>query len=476
MKIQSTELAKIISGAHAGSDVAINGICTDTRNLKKGDLFFALSGPNFDGHHFVDEAIKKGATAAVVSKKTAAAITIIKVDDVKHALGDVASYWRSQFAGPVVAITGSNGKTTVKEMIAAIMMQRGKTLSTQGNFNNDIGLPLTLLRLSPNEDQFAVIEMGANHVGEIAYLTHLTCPDVAVVTNVSDAHLEGFGSRDNIAQAKSEIFSGLRKHGVAVVNADDPYIKVFKEKAVSHKTLTFGFAQNADVRATSVKSFSYGSDNAFGTHVKLETPMGEMQFDLPLPGHHNVMNALAATAACCILNFSVENIIQGLQSTRAVTGRLEIKSGVHGIRLIDDTYNANPASFRAAIDVLACSKTYKIIVIGEMAELGEDTENLHCTVGMMAKEANINALYAVGESGKVTAKSFGLGGACFANQEELIAALKNDIKVRDSEKITILVKGSRSSRMEKVINALLASGDSAVGHGGSFVLQSAVGG
>ncbi len=462
MKIQFAELAKIMGGVHVGDDVAIDNICTDTRNLQKGDLFFSLSGPNFDGHHFVDDAIKKGAIAAVVSKKTEATTTI-QVNDVKQALGDMAGYWRSQFSGPVVAITGSNGKTTVKEMISAIMMQCGRTLSTQGNFNNDIGLPLTLLRLSPNEDQFAVIEMGANHVGEIAYLTHLTCPDVAVVTNVSDAHLEGFGSRDNIAQAKSEIFSGLREQGVAVVNADDPYIEVFKNKAASHKILTFGFAQNADVRATSVKSFSYDSDPTFGTHVTLETPIGKMQFDLPLPGHHNVMNALAATAACCALRFSVESIIQGLQSISAVIGRLEIKHGVHGIRLIDDTYNANPASFRAAIDVLACSNAYKIIVIGDMAELGEDTENLHRSVGVMAKKANIDALYAVGDSGKVTAQSFGSGGTCFAHQEELILVLKNDIKIRNTEKITILVKGSRSSRMEKVINALVASGDSAVG-------------
>ncbi|VAW86422.1 UDP-N-acetylmuramoyl-tripeptide--D-alanyl-D-alanine ligase [hydrothermal vent metagenome] len=475
MKIQSCALSKIMNGIHSGSDVFIDGICTDTRSLKKGDLFFALSGPNFDGHYFIDEAIKQGAIAAVVSKNTTAAITTIKVNDVKHALGDMAGYWRSRFTSPVVAITGSNGKTTVKEMIAAIMIQRGRALSTQGNFNNEIGVPLTLLRILPDEDQFAVIEMGANHVGEIAYLTHLACPDVAIVTNVSDAHLEGFGSRDNIAQAKSEIFLGLREHGVAVINADDQYVDVFKKKAAAYKTLTFGFAPNANIRATNVTTLSHDADNTFGTHVELETPIGEMQFNLSLPGHHNVMNALAATTACTALNFSVENIVQGLQSMGAVTGRLEMKTGINGIRLIDDTYNANPASFRAAIAVLASGKGHKIIVIGDMAELGKETQDLHRTVGTMAKEAHIDALYAVGDSGKVTAESFGSGGACFATQEELVSALKNDIKVRALEDVTVLVKGSRSSRMEKVIHALMVSDDSAMGSDRNFVLQSAVG-
>ncbi|NOY73452.1 MAG: hypothetical protein GXP14_13970 [Gammaproteobacteria bacterium] len=256
MKIQSFTLSKILGGLHLGHDVAMTGISTDTRTLKNGDLYFALIGPHFDGHHFVVEAEKKGAVAAVVSKDVdISSIALIKVDDVKQALGDMAAYWRSQFAGPVVAITGSNGKTTVKEMMTAIMLQGSRGIATQGNFNNEIGVPLTLLRISPDEDQFAIIEMGANHVGEIAYLTHLVCPDVAIVTNVADAHLEGFGSRDQVAQAKSEIFSGLHEQGVAVLNADDQYADVFKEKAIAYKTLTFGFARDADIRVTQAKPF-----------------------------------------------------------------------------------------------------------------------------------------------------------------------------------------------------------------------------
>ncbi len=459
MKIQSFDLAKILDGNHIAHNVTITGICTDTRRLKKGNLFFALTGPNFNGHHFIDKAMEKGAVAAVVSEDVGAAITLLKVDNVKQALGDLAAYWRSQFVRPVIAITGSNGKTTVKEMMMAIMLQDSRGIATQGNFNNEIGVPLTLLRISPNEDQFAIIEMGANHIGEIAYLTHLACPDVAIVTNVADAHLEGFGSRDQIAQAKSEIFLGLHEQGVAVLNADDQYAEVFKEKAIAYNTLTFGFARDADIRVTQAKPLSHRVDNVMGTHIELDTPLGNIQFDLPLPGHHNIMNALAATAACCALNLPSEKIVQGLQSMAAVTGRLQMKMGVNGLRLIDDTYNANPASFRAAIDVLACSHGHKIIVIGEMAELGKETQKLHSAVALMAKEANIDALYAVGDSAKIMAESFGSSGAYFANQEALVATLKNDVNKRGFKEVVVLVKGSRSSRMEKIVEALEATND-----------------
>lgn len=448
-----SETARALNATLLGGDVIFHAVCTDTRTLQPGDLFVALVGENFDGHVFVAEAAAKGACAALVSAPVETALPMLRVVDTRLALGQLATAWRTRFSIPVIAVTGSNGKTTTKEMLAAIFGQRGSVLATQGNLNNDIGVPLTLLRLR-EEHRYAVIEMGANRPGEIAYLSGLARPTVALITNAAAAHLGGFGSLDEIARTKGGIYQGLAETGVGVVNADDVYSSLWHGIVGARRCVTFGMRTAADfhVDADSVKC-NVGTQ-AVSTSFEMHTPFGNVTILLPLLGMHNVMNALAASAGAMAAGATLDDIRDGLQSMQAVKGRLQIKRGIQGVRIIDDTYNANPPSFRAAIDVLAETTGQKVLVLGDMGELGGDAPAFHAQTGAQAQAAGINRVYATGVLSQLAVQSFGHGGHYYATHEELIAALIEELPALGPG-TTVLVKGSRFMRMERVVEALL---------------------
>jgi UDP-N-acetylmuramoyl-tripeptide--D-alanyl-D-alanine ligase len=439
------EAAEALGARWAGEDVMLQGVSTDTRTLQAGQLFVALHGPNFDGHDYLAEAKAKGAAACMVEKPVANCPTLI-VGDTRLALGKLAQAWRRRFTIPLVAVTGSNGKTTVKEMLASILGQQGDTLATRGNLNNDIGLPLTLFGLDI-QHQSAVVEMGANKAGEIAYLTRLAEPNVAIITNAASAHLEGFGSLEGVAKAKGEIFQGLRENGKAIINADDRFAPLWRDLAKNKNQLTFGLHQPADVSA-------HWQAGDRGSQIQVTTPGGEVQFELALLGEHNVMNALAAIAAAQAAGMPLTAIKVGLQRMQPVPGRLQLKQGHNGSRIIDDTYNANPASLAAGIQVLASFAGKQILVLGEMGELGEGAITLHAEAGHAAKAGGVDALYTVGPMAKAAAKAFGKGAQYFNNQETAIAALQTEL----TPNVTVLLKGSRLSHMEQVVDALVQGG------------------
>ena len=437
--------AEALGARWAGEDVMLQGVSTDTRTLQAGQLFVALRGPHFDGHDYLAEAKAKGAAACMVEKPVANCPALI-VSDTRLALGELARAWRRHFAIPLLAVTGSNGKTTVKEMLASILAQQGDTLATQGNLNNDIGLPLTLFGLDARHAS-AVVEMGANHAGEIAYLTRLAEPTVAIITNAASAHLEGFGSLEGVARAKGEIFQGLGDNGTAIINADDRFAPLWCELAKNNNQLSFGLHQSADVSAR----WQAGDG---GSEMQVTTPGGEFQCKLVLLGEHNVMNALAAIAAAQAADIPLAAIKAGLEAMQPVPGRLQLKQGINGSRIIDDTYNANPASLAAAIKVLAGFAGKKILVLGDMGELGEDALSLHAEAGRAAKTGGIDALYTVGAMAKAAAQAFGEGAQHFADQANVIAALQPEL----TPSITVLLKGSRLSHMEGVVDALVQGG------------------
>jgi len=450
------EAAAAVAGRLSGDDVVFHGVGTDTRTLRPGTLFVALRGEHFDGHDFIDLAMERGAVAAVVDRAVDSALSLIEVDDTRIALGRLAAAWRSRFTVPLVAVTGSNGKTTVKEMIASILSCDGDGLVTVGNLNNDIGVPLTLLRLS-SDHRFAVIEMGANHAGEIGYLTGLAQPSVAVITNAGPAHLEGFGDLAGVARAKGEIFRGLAGSGIAVINADDAFARLWLDLASTHRTLTFGFDAGAAVHARDVGE----SDGAVQAFV-LVTPHGEVAVNLPLAGRHNCLNALAASAVATAVGATLADIKNGLERMNPVNGRLQMRAGMRGTRIIDDTYNANPSSVSAALRVLAGygAVTRKWFVLGDMAELGGDAAELHATVGLEARHLGIDRIYAVGKLAVNAADAFGEGARRYAGHDDLIAELRSDIASSGTAGApVILVKGSRSMHMERVVLALLDDGD-----------------
>jgi UDP-N-acetylmuramoyl-tripeptide--D-alanyl-D-alanine ligase len=430
-----------------GGDAEFYGVSTDSRAIEAGMLFIALRGPNHDGHDHVAAAVESGAAAALVERPLPVAIPQLIVADTRLALGRLAAAWRRELQTPLVAVTGSNGKTTVKEMCAAILSRAGATLATRGNLNNDIGLPLTLLRLTP-EHRYGVIEMGANHPGEIAYLTGLTAPQVAIITNAAPAHLEGFGSVEGVARAKGEIFAGLSDNGVAVLNADDAFAPLWQELSAGHRSLRFGLAKAADVGAR-------GLGDAHGSELEVLTPLGSFRLNLPLPGRHNIMNALAAVSAALALNIDFADIAAGLESLSAVKGRLTTRSGRNGATILDDSYNANPASLRAGLEVLATCSGRRLLALGDMGELGGDAEALHRRVGQEARELGVDGLYATGKLSLAASEAFGEGGHFYEQQQQLIEALLPQL---DTE-VTVLVKGSRSSRMERVVEALCAEGE-----------------
>ncbi len=439
-------LANRIGARYQGEDLPFRGVSTDSRSLQPGDLFVALRGPRFDGHAFAGQVQAKGAAALMVDRPLDIALPRIEVENTRIGLGRFASAWRNQFELPLVAVTGSNGKTTVKEMLAAILAQRGSVLATRGNFNNDIGVPLTLLRLRP-EHRAAVIEMGANRAGEIALLTGLARPAVALITNAAAAHLEGFGSLEGVAQAKGEIYSGLGSDGAAIVNADDTFAELWLTMNRERRVTTFGLERDADVTAQ-------WEGGVNGSQLAIETPRGGIELNLRLSGQHNVMNALAATAAALAMGVERDAIRNGLESMVPVPGRLESKQGASGIRVIDDSYNANPASLEAALKVLSTAKGTRCLVLGDMSELGSDAERMHEQIGGAARAKGIERLYAVGELSRAAARAFGAGGYHFSDQEQLISALQGEL----GAEVTLLVKGSRIMRMERVVNALLKTG------------------
>lgn len=431
--------------AEVAQQIPLERVERDSRNAQAGDLFLALKGERFDAHEFVPQVADK-ASAALVAHPVEAAIPQVVVPDVRLALGQLAKAWREQFTHPVIGLTGSNGKTTLKEMLTAILSQQGQTLATLGNLNNDIGVPLTLLRLRA-EDQFAVIEMGANHFGEIDYLTQMALPNVAILNNAGAAHLEGFGDIAGVARAKGEIFAGLAADGVAVINADDTYARYWRELNKARKVLSFGFAAEADLRG------EWTTDHQLLIYKGTES----VAVRLKLLGKHNQLNALAAAAGATALGLSLAVIKQGLESLQPVKGRLNPKQGQHGGLVIDDTYNANPSSTAAAIAVLAEQQGRKILVLGDMAELGNTGEQLHFELGQLAKSAGIDGLYSLGRLSAAASEAFGKGAYAFQDLAELLAALVPNLTA-DTQ---LLVKGSRSARMERVVEALVEQGATA---------------
>lgn len=471
-----SQAAQVLSGQMVGPDVRFAAVSTDSRKIKAGDLFIALRGEHFDGCEFVATAAQAGAVAAMVNADSYEAqaslpnpesrilnpdFPILAVEDTRLALGQLAAYWCKQFDIPLVAITGSNGKTTVKEMLAGILRAASGSddavLATGGNLNNDIGMPLTLLQLNA-QHCYAVIEMGMNHLGEIDYLTHIANPDVTLITNASGAHLEGLGSVEAVARAKGEIFAGLKPRGTAIINADDEYAPLWRGMAGTHPLLEFGLEQPADVSGQ-------WQPQGSGLHLSAQTPSGNFSADLQVPGAHNARNALAASAAAVALNVPLETIVAGLEKFSGVAGRLQRKAARHGATLIDDTYNANPASVRAAIGVLAQSNAGKpgsrrVLVLGDMGELGDDAAVFHAEIGSAARSAGIEKLYALGELSRNAVGAFGGGAHHFERIEDLQKALEGEL---DAD-TTVLVKGSRFMKMERVVN-FLESGEWRVGSG-----------
>jgi len=435
------EVATILSSEMFGENIIIKGISTDTRTIKGGELFLALKGPNFDGHDYTQQALDKGAVACLVQTDIGAEHYVVTKDTHK-ALGLLANAWREKFKNPVIAITGSNGKTTVKEMISSIVSQNQSVMATYGNLNNDIGVPLTLFRLNESFD-VAVVEMGANHSGEINYLTNIALPDVAIVTNIGSAHLEGFGSIENTARAKSEIFQGLSKDGTAIINADDSFADYFREVTAQYNVVSFGIKNKADVMAQ-------WESTTEGSLLKVKTPKGECKINLKLLGSHNVMNALAAIAASVAAGFPLEQIVKGLEHLTPVNGRLQMKQGLNGSRVIDDTYNANPTSLYAALNVLHDFPGKRFLALGDMGELGNNTDDLHADAGVYAKDTGVDSLYSFGKLAAKAAKAFGDNGYCYERHEDMVEALRDEL----SQDVTLLVKGSRSMHMENVVNAL----------------------
>lgn len=442
--------ASIILGIHGSAlPGQFSGISIDSRTLQPSNLFIAITGEHFDGHQFIPEAIQKGAAAAVVDKPVDTPLFQLKVQDTAKALGQLSAAWRDQFLIPFIAVTGSNGKTTLKNMITAILIAACEdakyVLASKGNFNNAYGVPLTLACLN-QDHRYAVIEMGMNHFGEIAYLTKLTRPQVAVITNAAPCHLEGIGDLNGVAKAKAEIFLGLPNNGIAILNRDDQFFDYWHQEIGERTCLTFGDHPKSDVRATLHKG-----DQALA--IEMHTPAGEIGVELPLLGNHNVKNALAATAATLALNIPLHTIKKGLESILPEHGRLEMHRLSTGVNIIDDTYNANPNSLYAAVETLANFKGRKILVLGDMKELGNEERALHEQAGLNIRAAGIDMLFTYGDLTQDTASSFGEGAYHFKEQAQLVHALKPLLK----DEATVLIKGSRSMKMENVVAELIGS-------------------
>ena len=443
-----------------GPDIAFDSVGTDTRTLVPRALFVALKGDSFDGHSFIPQAQAGGAVAAVVEQAGLSnndrglsnRFSLLIVDDTRKALGRLAAYWRSRFTMPLVALTGSSGKTSVKEMLAGILREACATqssvldpesgvLATRGNLNNDIGVPLMLLQLKSSH-RFAVIEMGMNHAGEIRYLTRVAAPDVALVNNAGRAHMEFLGSDEAIARAKGELYEELKADGTAVINADERFAPLWRGFAAGRKQIDFGIDHEAAVTATYTLRY-------LESEIVVKMPRGEAGATLRAPGLHNVKNALAAAAAATALDIAPQAVTAGLERFAGIKGRLQKKPGLNRATLIDDTYNANPESVRAAIAVLGQAPGRKLLVLGDMGELGPNAPRLHAEIGEAARAAGVDHLFTLGEFSVHAAQAFGTGGRHFFRIEELLAEIENLL----APDVTMLVKGSRFMEMERVVKS-----------------------
>ena len=445
ISVTLSQLSGILHGELHGADATIEAVTTDTRKLTSGCLFVALKGERFDAHDFADKAKEGGAGALLVSRKLDIDLPQLVVKDTRLAFGELAAWVRQQVPVRVVALTGSSGKTSVKEMTAAILSECGNTLYTAGNLNNDIGVPMTLLRLT-NEHQYAVIELGANHQGEIAWTVGLTRPEAALVNNLAAAHLEGFGSLAGVAKAKGEIYTGLPANGIAIMNADNNDWLNWQNIIGDRKVWRFSpNAANSDFTATNIHVTSHG------TEFTLQTPTGGIDVTLPLPGRHNIANALAATALAMAVGAPHDAVKKGLANLKAVPGRLfPVQLGENQL-LLDDSYNANVGSMTAAAHVLAEMPGYRVMVVGDMAELGDESEACHIQVGETAKAVGIDRVLSVGKLSKAISDASGVGEH-FDDKAAMIARL--EALIAEKQIITILVKGSRSAAMEEVARAL----------------------
>jgi len=438
--------AQSMRGTLHGADCPFDGVSTDSRTLRRGELFFALSGPNFDGGEFVNQASEKGAAGAVVKSGVKDDVAQITVDDTRLALGRLGATWRQSHAATVVGVTGSNGKTTIKEMIAACLSQIAPTLATAGNLNNDIGMPLMLLRIDSSH-RYAVLEMGANHAGEIAYLTSLARPDVVVISNAGVAHLEGYGSITGIAHGKGEILQSDTRPQFAILNAEDEFYQYWLSLVDDIEILSFGLGEGADVHADHIVA-EKGT-----TSFRLHLPAAVVDLTLPLAGIHNVRNACAAAAVATALGVSPEQIRNAFESIEPVAGRLQPVVGRNGAVMYDDSYNANPESVCAAGDFLATLSGQNWLVLGDMFELGRNADQLHFDTGEALADCRIDRMFAIGDLSKHTIRGFGDGGEWFASIDDLTASVMADI----SADVNILIKGSRGMRMERIVEALRAT-------------------
>ena len=420
------------------SDIAFTGITSDSRKVRPGMLFAALPGENFDGHDYIQQAMELGAVAALVCRKVDTGLSVLKVEDVLVAMGVLAGYWRGQCRARVVGITGSNGKTTVKEMVASVLRQVGSVLATKGNYNNELGLPLTLFQLNKSDD-FAILEMGASNPGDIAYLAGIARPQIGLVTNIGPAHLQGFINVEGVARAKGELYAALPQDGTAIINAAEPWVDLWLNTN----------------KAGSVSYFNGDDENHIqtrqeGEQLVVHTPVGEFPLRLPLPGLHNLTNALSATAICLALDVSLNDIKSGLEAVKPVPGRLSLVNARSGWTVIDDTYNANPASLYAALQVLSSQQGEPWLVLGDMKELGVDSRKMHAELGDAARSFGVKRLFALGEASTATVEAFGDMAVHFNSRDRLIHTLRDQLKPG----VACLVKGSRSMGMEHVVSAI----------------------
>ncbi len=429
-------------------DAEITGVAIDTRKLQPGNLFVAIKGERADGHDYLDDAAAHGAIAALVTRRVDSALPQVLVDDTALALGDLASAVRAQRDVRVVGITGSNGKTTVKTLVASILSRHGRTHVSAGNYNNELGLPLSLLAM-PRDTEYAVLEMGAGKPGDIAYLAAIARPDIGLVTLIAPAHLARMRSIEGVAETKGALYEALPADGIAIINADDHFASFFGGLAGARKVLRFGLEQPADIGADVIEQRMDGS------RFVLSTPHGDAEVALPLPGRHNIANALAAAAVALALEVPLDTIVAGLEQAHGVAGRLRRQVMADAWTLIDDSYNANPSSMAAAIDTLLLAGGERWLVLGDMAELGAEAQALHAGIGERARERGVDRLFAVGPLGAAAVEAFGAGGEHFDDKPGLIAALQSRLHAG----VTCLVKGSRSAGMEQVVVALGGGAD-----------------
>ncbi len=439
--------ANIISSRNI-SDLSFNQISIDSRTIEQGNLFIAIKGEELDGHNYVEQAKAKGAVACVVDHEVDVDLPQLIVKDTTKALGKLALEHRNQFNIPFASVTGSYGKTTVKEMIASIMRQCGNVLANKGNLNNYWGVPLTLLQLKP-EHQYAILELGANNPGEISYVTNLVKPNVALITVAAAAHLLGFGDIHHVAKYKAEIFEGLPTDGIAILNLDDAHFDFWKDIVNQRKNKLFTFSiekNNADFTGQILKTNPDGK-----SLVQINTPKGSFEAQLSLPGQHQLMNALAACAVCFALDIPITAMKTGLETVEPVKGRVNLKTGIAQTRIIDDTYNASPNAMKAALQLLAQFSAPRVAVLADMRELGEHSEQFHREVGDFARTLDIEMFYCLGPHAKFMAEAFGAKAKHFLDKPSLIAELKQDLQPG----MTILVKGSRGMKMEEVVSVLV---------------------